>query len=216
MKYKYILFDVDGTIIDSSSGLTKSMSITLKDFGYDNPPEFYNKFIGPPFIQSSMKYLGMDEATARKITTVFRDVQLRPEYLFDVSIIDGALDTIHKLKTAGAHLFVCTCRPQIFIDRIMEHLNLTKEFEIVAGVSSDGTGRKIDAINTVRQAHPDVTNDKYVMIGDRDQDLEGACEAGIDGIGIRTGFADEGELEAFNPVFIANNHKELIEYLLSD
>ncbi len=214
MKYNYILFDVDGTLIDSSSGLTRSMSLTLKDFGYDNPPEFYNKFIGPPFLQSAMKHLGMDEPTARTITEAYRKVQIQPEYLFDVKLIDGAMNTIQRLHDAGAHLFVCTCRPQMFADLIIEHLELKKYFDIVAGVSADGKGRKIHAIDKVRTMHPEISNDQYVMIGDRDQDLEGAVEAGIDGIGIRTGFADKGELEAFHPVFIANDHKELIEYLL--
>ena len=216
MKYKYILFDMDGTLIESSPGITRCVADTLKEFGIDKKPEEYLNFIGPPFIVSARNILHFEEEKAMQATKLYREYFSKEEYLYDIKLFDGVIDMLETLKQRGALLFIATCRPKPFAQAIVDHYNLNKYFEIVGGLPIDTIGgEKADVIHEIFKNYPTSRKEEYVMVGDRDQDMIGAKKAGIDAIGLRMGFAAPGELEAYSPVYIADNISALKAFLLS-
>ena len=67
MKYKYLLFDLDGTLTDPKEGITTSVQYALKSFGIEEPDlGKLTPFIGPPLKESFMVFYGFDEAQAKK------------------------------------------------------------------------------------------------------------------------------------------------------
>lgn len=87
--YKYILFDLDGTLTDPQEGITKSVQYALDSFGiYNQPQEKLLKFIGPPLLESFMVYYDMDEAQANQAIEMYRE-RFRDTGIFENEIYVG-------------------------------------------------------------------------------------------------------------------------------
>ena len=73
VSYQYILFDLDGTLTDPGVGIINSVRYALKQYGLDGDPKFLRRFIGPPLIDSFIKYYGFDEVKAREAVAYYRE-----------------------------------------------------------------------------------------------------------------------------------------------
>ena len=67
MNIKYMIFDFDGTLADSSQGVIASIVYALESYGYQVPDDdILRKFFGPPLVDSFMQYIGVDEKTGEE------------------------------------------------------------------------------------------------------------------------------------------------------
>ena len=82
MKYKYLLFDLDGTLMDSSSGITACGSEVLLHYGIKKDPSELKFLIGPSFYDSARERFGLDDKTAWEATEYYRKLTLE-KYLYD-------------------------------------------------------------------------------------------------------------------------------------
>lgn len=221
--FQYCLFDLDGTLTDPKEGITKSVQHALKYFGIDEPD--LNKlrpFIGPPLKDSFMEFYQFSEEQALQAMQVYRE-RFKPIGIFENEIIEGIPEMLKKLKEKGCKLAVASSKPEVFVHQILQHFEIEQYFDVIVGSGLDGSrGTKEEVVEeALRQFHilelPDEERKaKCAMIGDRKFDIQGAKAYGLTGVGVRFGFAGEGELEAEGADYIAETVEELHEFLEND
>ena len=109
-KYKYIFFDLDGTITKSEFGIIRSARVALEKMGIDSSSESdddMKKFIGPPLFNSFHDFYGMSEEDAEKAVAYYREYY-EVSGLFDAPLYDGIKELVDKLFAHGKKLFVVT------------------------------------------------------------------------------------------------------------
>lgn len=217
MSWKYILFDLDGTVTDSSEGIINCVKYALESMGYDIPG--YDRlfdFIGPPLIKGFQEISGMSEGEAKKATDKYRE-KYSITGLFENKPYDGIEDVLKMLKEDGKVIAMATSKPEVYAIRILEHFNLMDYFDEVTGSTLDG--RLNDKKSVIEEclvrlglSYEDKSN--IIMVGDRKQDIIGARECGISSLGVYYGFAGDGELEAAGADYIVETVSEIADILV--
>lgn len=213
MKYQYVLFDLDGTLTDPFEGITKSFQYALKFFGIEADCKDLTQVIGPPLICSFCDFYGFDkekgEIAVAKYRERFSDIGWQENRL-----LDGVPQMLEAVKATGAQLALSTAKPYVFADKIINKFDIAKYFDVVVGAELDGS------INTKSQVIDKTLNllgnpplNEVIMVGDRKDDVAGARENGLDCIGVRVGYADDGELEEAGAAYIFDTIEELAEFL---
>lgn len=209
-KYSTILFDLDGTLTDPKVGIIKSVAYALKSFGIEvEELDSLCKFIGPPLKVSFKKYYGFSEQDCIKAIEKYREY-FRETGMFENKVYPGIEKLLENLRQNGRKLFVATSKPTVFAIRILEHFNLLRYFDYVAGSELDGSrDSKSDVIKFVLQQNSVTNLTNVVMIGDREHDVIGAKENNIDVIGVLYGYGDREELEKSGATYIVETIEEL-------
>ncbi len=207
-KYKYILFDLDGTLDDPFEGITKSVEHAMKKFGVACDRSRLGGFIGPPLTESFSKYFGLSDEDAKLAVEYYREYY-RPTGIFEVSIYDGIPELLEKLSKDGRKLILATSKPIVFADMILEKYGLKQYFSATFGSELDGT--RVKKAEVIAYAYENFPFDKSnaVMVGDRRHDVDGAHEFGIPCIGVTFGYGDRSEHEACDADVIAESVTEL-------
>ena len=194
-QYSYLLFDLDGTLTDPGEGITNSVAYALEKFGISvSDKTTLYPFIGPPLIESFMRFYGFSHEQAWQAVTFYR------EYFSDRGIFEnipypGVTQVLKKLKDGGKTLIVATSKPEPFARRIVEHFGLSESFAFVAGADFDETrSEKWDVIEYALASMDIQDRTKAVMIGDRKHDIIGAKKTGLDSVGVLWGYGDREEL----------------------
>lgn len=212
---KIILFDLDGTIIDSSQGMTNSIMYALASLGIEvSDPKSLYPFIGPPLKVSFKKYFDLDDEQCKQAIAKYREYFRDQGYLQNI-VYDGLPELFEKLRAAGRELYVATSKPTLDARRILEHHDLAGCFNDIQGSNEDGTRLFKGEVIEYVLAHNKLTDlSQIVMIGDREHDMTGAADCGVDTIGVLYGFGSRAELEAHGAGAIAATVAELDELLL--
>lgn len=214
--YRYILFDLDGTLTDSREGIFNSVRYSLEKTGRDVPPyETLLRFVGPPLQDSFERYCGMTEAEARHAVKVFRE---RYEVVgwAENKAADGVVDMMRRLKDAGCTMAIASSKLERSVIPIAEKFGFMPY--LTAACGSDGKNEaKADVIRAAlrRLGVGKAETARAVMVGDRKFDVEGAAECGLSCIGVEFfDFAPPGELEAAGALTVCQTARELEHYLL--
>lgn len=214
--HKIILFDLDGTLTDPKIGITKSVQHALRYFEIEEDIENLTKFIGPPLVDSFMEFYGFSKEQALKATEVYRE-RFAPIGKFENEVYVGIPELLNELKEAGAVLGVASSKPEPFVIDILKHFDLFDYFDVITGSLLNETRTKKEEV--LEEALLRLKNighsDDIVMVGDRKFDIIGAQAFNLRAVGVRFGYAEEGELEAENPDYIADTVDDLKRYLLS-
>lgn len=208
--YDVILFDLDGTLTDSSPGIINSIVYALKKYGIsvEDTAEL-RKFLGPPLHESFKDFYGFDENKSMEAVAFYREY-FSTKGLLENDVYKGILDLLQKLNDKGKRLILATSKPQKFTDRIMDHFDLAKYFEFIAGSNMDGTrSKKAEVIAYALHECQITDKSKVVMIGDREHDIIGAKAVGIDSVGIEYGYGDYNELHNAGATYIVKTVDEL-------
>ena len=215
MNYKYILFDLDGTLTDPKLGITKSVAYALKSYGIQvDDLDSLLKFIGPPLQESFVKYYGFSEEQGAEAVEKYREY-FKPYGIYENKVYDGVENMLAELVKCGKKVILATSKPTVFANMILEHFHLYKYFTCAVGSELDGSRVKKGEVITeaLRQAGV-VDKSLAVMIGDREHDILGAKENGIDSIGVLYGYGDRAEHEAAGAGMIVESVEELLQYLI--
>ena len=216
---KYILFDLDGTLTDPKEGITKSVQYALRHYGIDvEDLDSLCPFIGPPLAESFSKFYGFPREQAVEAISVYREYFGVQGWRENV-VYDGIEETLGALKAAGAHLLVATSKPELYAKRILEHFHLDSYFDWIGGADMEETRvRKADVIRYVIElaglSFDEESISQMVMVGDREHDVLGAKEVGMDCVGVLYGFGDRNELEESGAAAIVESTSELKTRLL--
>lgn len=216
--YKYLLFDLDGTLTDSQEGITKSVSYALINLGVEDLPEDIKlRFIGPPLKDSFPKYCGFDEETTEKAIALYRE-RYSKVGKFENRPYEGIPELLKKLKEDDRVLVIASSKPTGFVEDILNKFDLRQYFDIIS--AADLSGKKCEKEDVIKEAL-EILNLKngdkdVVMIGDRHYDINGAKYFDLDSIGVNYGFAfDKNELKDAGATYVVETVEELGELLLS-
>lgn len=212
--YDVILFDLDGTLTDSSPGIINSIIYALNKYNIavENTSRL-RKFLGPPLHESFKDFYGFDENKAMEAVGFYREY-FSTKGIFENEVYEGIASLLQSLSERGKRLILATSKPQPFTDKIMERFDLTQYFECIAGSNMDGTrSKKADVISYALQQCNVTDKSKTVMIGDRAQDIIGAKSVGIDAIGVEYGYGDYDELNDAGANYIVKTVDESKRYL---
>lgn len=213
--YKYILFDLDGTLTDPKIGITKSIDYALSyfDIKTDNLDDLC-KFIGPPLTNAFKEFYGFNDEQVTTAIFKYRE-RFSDVGLYENEVYNGIKVLLNNLKLENKTLILATSKPATFANRILEHFGLSKYFTFVSGSELDGTRTEKSEVIAYALEQNNITElSKVIMIGDRKHDIIGAKKCGIDSIGILYGFGNREELEEAGADFIFESVESLSENLL--
>lgn len=217
-KYRYAFYDLDGTIGDTCEGIFNCAANAMRKMGveFDDSYDSMRRLIGPPLVYAFENYFGLDKVGTEEATRLYRE-RYSVKGLYEMRLYDGLEESLQKLSKSGVTMAVVSAKPEEFVKRIVAHFGLDKYFSLCVGPDmTEGSTSKTHLIKRALE-YFDITDvNDVVMIGDRKYDLDSAEELDIDGIGVAYGYGDTEELEACNPVFIANTPQEICGYILGD
>lgn len=215
-KYKYILFDLDGTLTHSHPGIYACIRYALEEMGREEPKEEQlRKCIGPTLMYSFRNYFGMDEETAKIATAKYRE-RYAVKGLFENEPIEGALDCLRALREAGYVLAMATSKPSVFALQISKKFGFSPYLAEEVGCGIDGSlPTKADVIAEAMR-RLGATAEECLMVGDRKHDAEGAKLCGVDCAMLKVGYAEnEEEFISSAPEYVFDGFAELQAFLLS-
>lgn len=211
--YTTLLFDLDGTLTDSTEGILKCLVNAIEQMGFE-VPEDTNKFLGPPIRQSFAEFCGMNEEQTAQAVKIFRE-RYSKVGLFENRVYDGIPEMLERLKNSGKRLMVATSKPQVYAIRIFDRFGLSQYFEFVGGAELDGSRDYKDEVIEYVLAQTGITDRSSVlMIGDRRQDVLGAHKTGIKCMGILWGYGSTEELTEAGADYIAETPDKAAEAIL--
>ncbi len=211
----WILFDLDGTLTDSSPGIINSVVYALKKMGVEPPArESLFSFIGPPLKQSFRRRYGFDEMQCDAAVRYYREY-FAAGGLFENAVYPGIPEALRRLRDAGKKLCVATSKPELFSLQIVEHFGLSAYFEAVCGAAMDET--RTEKAQVIRYAldRLGISPADCLMVGDREHDVLGAREAGnIPCLGALWGYGSREELTAAGAAALAETPEEMTARIL--
>ena len=210
MKKSIFFYDLDGTIIDSSVGITKAVQYSLNKFGIqvDDLKSLY-KFIGPPLWSSFMEFYGFSKEKADLGVKYYREYYSERGIL-ENTLYDGIGEMLKYQNDSGIRIALTTSKPMVYASKIMEYFELDQYFELIAGSELNGERSEKDMVIQYALDEMKITrNDEIVMIGDRKFDVIGAKRFGIDSIGVLYGYGSLNELKEAGANHIVNSVSEL-------
>ena len=210
MKYKTILFDLDGTLTDPQEGICKCINHALSYYGMEKPHNELTQFIGPPLLNSFAGMVGTENA--QQAVVYYRE-RFSTVGLYENEVYPGVDETLAALKEKGYVLCTASSKPEIFVKKILEHFNLAHYFDFIGGASlNDNRGEKHEVIDYVlKEINADKTS--TVMVGDTKFDLIGAQEMNLDAIGVTYGFGPREELEKYPHIALIDKIEEILDIL---
>jgi phosphoglycolate phosphatase len=207
-----LLFDLDGTLIDSAVGITRCAAYAFERLGEPVPDDAtLRSWIGPALRVSFMPLL-RDEARVEQAVELYRE-RFETHGWTEHEIYEGIGDAVEALHAAGHRLAVVTAKNEPHARRIIANLPFGHRFVEIVGATFDGRlSHKPELIAEALQ-RLDVDAAECTMIGDRHMDMEGAAHHGMRGIGVLWGFGNEDELRAARATDLAQTPDALVRLL---
>lgn len=214
MEYKYIFFDLDGTIYDSARGITASARYALRKMNIAvTDDENLNKFIGPPLKKSFMDFYGMTSEEGDRAVGFYREYYVE-NGIFDGKLYDNAAETLKMMYDYGIKIVLATSKPQIFAERILKYFKIDQYFVFVSGASLDEKHvEKSDIISYAVNKLGITDLNSVLMVGDRNFDITGAKAVGVKSAGVLFGYGEKQELIDAGADYIVKTFDELFEII---
>jgi phosphoglycolate phosphatase len=209
---RLVLFDLDGTLVDSSPGIFASVRHAARELGLPEPtPGQLRAMVGPPLQEGFALVLGVPAVDLSRAVGAYR-AHYAAGALLDVTVHEGIPELLATLGRDGATLAVATSKPEPFAVRVLEHTGLLPAFASVHGATMDGAVRHKDqVVAAALAAHP--AGRDPVLVGDRSHDVLGAAAHGLPCIGAGWGPAEDGELETAGATAVAATPAEVLALL---
>ncbi len=211
-----VIFDLDGTLLDTSEGISRSVRYVIDELQL--PPvndEVMRTFIGPPIQKSFARVFGMDKTEADHAADIFRNRYKEEDLLFAIPY-EGIFDTIGALTASGVRTAVATYKRQDYAEKILTHFGFDKALDAMCGSDAAGILTKKDIIENAMKAVGVDERRRCIMVGDSDNDAEGASGIGVPFIGVTYGFgfSDKEDVDGFINIGCAGTPKDILRFVL--
>jgi phosphoglycolate phosphatase len=193
---KNILMDLDGTITNPKTGITKAIQYALKAENIIiEDLDTLCKYIGPPLKTTLKESYGFDEGKANRALEKYREYY-KEAGMYENEVYKGMEELLIKLKATGNKIIVATSKPEIFAKGILEYFGLEQYFDDICGSNLDATrAEKEEVIRYALEKNGISDYSSVIMVGDRCYDIIGAKSVGIASVGVLYGFGSREELE---------------------
>ena len=217
-KYDFVIFDFDGTVIDTGEGILKSLQYAFEAQGHPIPDlSDMKKFIGPPIHYSFTTFYGVSEDDVGDYIKSYRQ-RYREKGVYEARVYDGMVETLQTLRANGVRLGIASSKPETLIYDVMAHFHLTDLFDAVVGTRFDDSNHagKADLVRASMQKLGAADKGRVLMVGDRCFDIDGAAGAGVDSCGVLFGYGSQAEFEAHGATHIIAAAKELLPLVIGE
>ena len=220
--FDIVIFDLDGTLIDSRIGIHSSVVHTLKEMGVPAvDQELLSQFIGPPLIDSFQSIAGMSEPDAERAVAVYKEY-FAVEGIKGFEVYEGVSEMLWLLRASGVRMAIATTKDEIFAREIALNADFMPFLEAVFGSDREGTmvrkpqlvAAALRALKLPAPLPRDTEMPRIVMVGDHALDILGAKANNIASIAVTYGFGNNEELQQAQPDHMANSIMELRNLLL--
>lgn len=215
MRYRYLFFDLDGTLTNPEIGITRSFCYALEHFGMkEESRENLRRVIGPPLVTSFQEFYGFDEEKAEEGTKWYRERYSEIGWK-ENEVYKGIPEMLKRLQEMGYRMILATSKPERYAKLIMKEFDLEKYFTMLCGADDYTTNRrtKEEVVRYALEQNNITDVNEVLMIGDRKYDVEGAGAVGIQTVGVLFGFGDEKELTEAGAIHLVETPMELVSYL---
>ncbi|MBO5377871.1 MAG: HAD hydrolase-like protein [Ruminiclostridium sp.] len=212
--YKYIFFDLDGTLLNTFRGVSNGVRYTMEFYGLPVPEgDEMRKYLGPPLRHSFSTFAGipdekLDEAIAKFREYYFSKGTLEYEFFEDLK------PSFARLREMGCKLAVATSKLEKGAFIILKDADLIDEFDFICGSTQDESRSSKDQVVAHVLEHFGITDKSEVLlVGDRDNDIIGAHKNGIKCCGFLSGFGSREEMEENGADYIINYISDIFDIL---
>ncbi len=210
---KAILFDLDGTIIDSEEGVTKCVQYALSHFGIEEPDlKALRVFIGPPLRGQFQKIYGLTPEQAEEAVVKYRE-RYTAVGMYESRLYPYVKEILEHLGNQGYLLALASSKNESACIGILRHFGIDGYFDLIGGATDDGKiSEKADVLSMVIKRLGLSGAEECILIGDTRFDALGAKAVHMDCIGVTYGFGSRKELEDAGVVSVFDTLKEVEAY----
>jgi phosphoglycolate phosphatase len=212
--YSHIIFDLDGTLVNSKIGLTNSLNYMLTRMSIDmDSATIIDQMIGPPIQDGLKEVLDFDARQVELGISLFREYYSETG-LYEGELYPGILELLEELQQLGTKLFVATSKKDLFVPAVLRHFELGRYVSDFEGSGDGGKHTKAGLITRLMGRNQIIPSEKVVMVGDTKYDIVGGKANEIGTIAVGYGFGNSEELRALNPDYFAGDVEELCGLLV--
>jgi len=210
--YQLVIFDMDGTLADTSPGILNSHRHAHKAMGHPIPSsKELDGVIGGPLLQTYINRFGFSEADARTAVDEYRRYYSE-NGIHEAHLYPGMKEALQKLSQNHVKIALATLKAERFAKIMLKDMGILSYFDVVYGMDDQDTRTKSQLIEMCLAATGTARNDS-LMVGDSVHDLLGAQQCGVPFLGVSYGF---GFTQHDNyGVMMANNALEVANIVLS-
>ena len=195
MKFDKIIFDFDGTLVDTRPGITKAFQSVMTEMGIEPADDKYiGELIGiplTPFLEVLLKT--KDVKVIKKGSELFK-AYYDNEFIFDNILYPGIPILLEDIKKNSGNSFVVSNKIDVFLNKILKQHGIRKYFHSIRGTDGTGTGsQKTDYVRDLIEKN-NLDRSKTVIIGDRRDDIVAGKDNLIHTIGVTYGYGSREEL----------------------
>lgn len=211
--YKAILFDLDGTLLNTITDIQKAINVVEKNYGFKfSSQKDTMKLVGHGLRNSIKSIPGMNEDDVDDALEIFYQ-SYQEVYLQDSHPYEGIVDGLKSLKDKGIQLACISNKDDVYVQKLVENEFDEDTFAFVAGAKI-GIPKKPDpqmlfnALSAMK-----LTPSECLFIGDTSADIQSAQRAGMDVMAVGWGFRDLESLMMFKPTFFAETVLDCFAFL---
>lgn len=207
MSIRTVLFDLDGTILDSNELIIKSFEYTFKKYNFTFTEEELKEFNGPPLIDTFAK---INPGYEEEMVKVYREHNhdIHEQY---VKLFPNVIETIEELQKNDINMGIVTAKMRVAVDLGMELTGLDQYFETIVAVD-DVTHSKPHPESVIKAMNElNGTAETTIMVGDNYHDILAGKNAGVKTAGVAWTHKGEEYLASYNPTYMLQDMKDLLE-----
>lgn len=228
MPLKLVLFDLDGTLLDTLQDLADATNAALAGYGLPAlPAEDYRLLVGNgvrilmqrSFAASSRLAVGGGDGGPERPDDAVLVADFNREYDARWNCrtrpYDGITDLLPRLRAAGLRLGILSNKPDAFTRMVVAHYFPDSGFERVTGMRPDRPGKPDPTLALELCAHAGVRPEEAALVGDSSMDIQTALAAGMTPVGVLWGFRSAEELAGAGARRLARTPAALGDLLLA-
>lgn len=217
--YKNILFDFDGTLIDTGPGIMNATHYSLASFGInEDEPANLKRFVGPPLAEAFASHYGFSPEGSVDAVLKFREYYLDKGWT-ECSIYPGIREMLSSLKGSGRRLIIATGKPEDLALKISVQYGIRDYFDLIRGAYVDEEGEhRTDKKEIIESIFEDLHIEDIsscIMIGDRANDIHGAHRSGIRAIGALWGYGSSDEINGAGAEYTAEAPSDITDMIIN-
>lgn len=215
MKYKMVIFDMDGTILNTLEDLADSVNFALRVYHMpERTIEEVRRFVGNG-IKKLVERAVPDNTPEKETREVFETFQdyYRKHCAVKTRPYEGVIETIQALRKNGIRTAVVSNKADYAVKSLCEEY-FYGLFDVAIGETEDRRRKPYpDSVYAaLEQVHLEL--EEAVYVGDSEVDFQTAKNAGMDVIMVGWGFRDEGYMKEQGAEFVIHNPNEILDYVL--
>lgn len=209
------LLDLDGTLTDPFTGISRSIVHALETLGFPVPEsEALKAWIGPPLRSSFERYFNSNGGGDPDEAVRFYRERFADTGLFENVVYDGIPALLDGLHRNSIPLLVATSKPTVYAQQIIRHFELEHWFKAVHGSELDGhNSDKTDLLGHIIEQWS-LNPADCVMVGDREFDMKAARYHGMAAVGVLWGYGSPLELRKAGAETLVSTPSELKKLLI--